>query len=81
MCDNSELDDILLQSHMSNTRGTIANPIPSHFNPLIERLARLYMKSHGFQYEGGYEEFFRSRNPRVKEAVQFAMLSIQELEE
>jgi hypothetical protein len=66
---------------MKTQRGMLANPIPSQFNPLIERLARLYLKSHGFDFSGGYEDIFRSRNPRVKSAIAFAMACIGELEE
>jgi hypothetical protein len=66
---------------MKTQRGMLANPIPSQFNPLLERLARLYLKSHGFDFSGDSEDLFRSRNPRTKRAIAFAMVSICELEE
>lgn len=63
------------------TRGTVANPIPSQFNPLMLRLARLWLKSEGFVFEGSDEELLRSRNPRAKDAIAFAIASIKELED
>ena len=66
---------------MKTQRGTTANPIPSQFNPLVERLARLWLKSEGFDFPGDYEELFRSRNPRAKAAITFGLAAVGELEE
>jgi hypothetical protein len=66
---------------MKNPRGTTSNPVPSQFNPLVERLARLWLKSKGFDFSGDYEEIFRSRNPRSKEAIAFGLAAVNELEE
>jgi len=66
---------------MKTQRGTTANPIPSQFNPLVERLARLWLKSKGYDFAGGYEELFRSRSPRAIEAIAFGMAAVAELEE
>jgi hypothetical protein len=66
---------------MMTTRGTTANPIPSQFNPLVERLARLWLKSKGHEFAEGYEKIFRTQNPRAKEAIAFGMAAVAELEE
>jgi hypothetical protein len=66
---------------MMTTRGTTANPIPSQFNPLIERLARLWLKQQDYEFSGGYEKLLRSQNIRAKRAIAFAIAYIQELEE
>ena len=66
---------------MKNPRRTTANPIPSQFNPLIGRLARLWLKNQGFDFSGGYEEIFCSDNPRAKAAIAFGLAAVNELEE
>jgi hypothetical protein len=48
---------------------------------LVERLARLWLKSKGFDFSGGYEDIFRSRSPRAKEAISFGLAAVNELEE
>jgi len=66
---------------MKTLRGTAANPIPSQFNPLMERMARLWLLSNGYDFPGTSEELFRSQSTRAKHAIAFAMSSIRELEE
>lgn len=68
-------------SSYSAERGTSENPVPSQFNPLVERLARLWLSSNGYVFEGGYEELFRSRNPRAQSAIRFGLAAVGELEE
>ena len=65
----------------SAPRGTAANPVPSQFNPLIERIARLYLQSNGYIFTGEPDTFFRSRNPRVRGAIAFAITSMGVLED
>jgi hypothetical protein len=66
---------------MKYQRGTTTNPIPSQFNPLVERLARLWLKSNGNAFPGDYEEMLRSRNPRAKAAITFGLAAVSEMEE
>lgn len=63
------------------TRGTSANPIPSKFHPLMERMARLWLKSKNYEFPGEFEELLKSQDTHAKDAIAFAIASIQELEE
>jgi len=56
------------------------NDLPSLYYPLVERLARLWLKAHGYTYNKSFEDLLRSPSPRANSALAFACASLIELD-